>query len=295
MRIIYIMGPGRGGSTLLERVLNSAPGVFALGEFHTFWRMNHKDLVCSCGSSVPRCPFWNEVIATARVGHKELNALRHGEDTIVRTKYLVKTRFSLPRIAADPAVRSFIEQQRVLFEAISKVSGCNTLVDSSKSAPRAWIMGTMPEVSILHLYRNATDTIVSWRLPKWDKGLNAPMRKMSIQKAAFEWWRIEDFGRRLGRCHPVCRINYEDFVASPAEVLNNISDESVRDLAVQIAWLDRQTLRPSPCYHSLNGNPDRYDTGPITIGPRKARLGELSSPERLLIRAVGGPLTALYR
>ncbi|HUZ92328.1 MAG TPA: sulfotransferase [Methylocella sp.] len=294
MRIIYIMGPGRGGSTLLERVLNSAPAAFALGEFHTFWRIEHKDLVCSCGSPVPRCSFWNEVIETAGVGRAELNALRRGEDAIVRTKYLVKRRFSLPGIAADPAVRSFIELQRVLFETISTVSGCETLVDSSKATQRAWILATMQEVSILRLYRNATDTIVSWRLPKWDKGLNTPMRKMSIQRAAFEWWRIENFGRRLGRSYPITRINYEEFVASPKDVLNDINDESIRDLTAQIAWLDERTVNPSQCYHSLNGNPDRYETGPITIGPPKVRHGELPSREVPLIRAVGGLLTALY-
>lgn len=294
VHIIYIMGPGRGGSTLLERVLNSAPTAFALGEFHTFWRMDHKDLVCSCGSPVLRCSFWNEVIETAGVGRAELNALRCGEDAIVRTQYLVKRRFSLPGIAADPAVRSFIELQRVLFEAISTVSGCETLVDSSKSAPRAWILAAVQDVSIIHLYRNATDTIVSWRLPKWDTGLNAPMRKMSIQRAAFEWCRIENFGRRLGRCYPLSRINYEEFVASPKDVLNNIKDGSIRHVTAQIAWHDEHTAIPGRCYHSLNGNPDRYETGPITIGPRRVRYGELPSRERPFIRAVGGLLTAFY-
>ena len=294
MRIIYIMGPGRSGSTLLERVLNSAPTAFALGEFRNFWCMEHKDLICSCGSPVLRCSFWNEVIETAGVGRAELNALLRGEDAIVRIKYLVKRRFCLPGIVADPAVRSFIEPQRVLFEAISTVSGCETLVDSSKSTSRAWILAAVQDVSIIHLYRNATDTIVSWRLPKWDKGLNAPMRKMSIQRAAFEWWKIENFGRRLGRCYPLSRINYEEFVASPRDVLNNIKDESIRHVTAQIAWHDEQTVIPSRCYHSLNGNPDRYETGPITIGPRRVRYGDLPSRERPLIQAVGVLLTPFY-
>ncbi len=293
--IIYIMGPGRGGSTLLERVLNSAPTVFALGEFHTFWRVEHKDLICSCGSPVLRCSFWNEVIETAGLGRAEWTALRRGENAIARTQYLVKKRFLLSRIAGDPAVRAFMELQTVLFEAISRVSGCETLVDSSKSAQRAWILATEPDVSIIHLYRNATDTIVSWRLPKWDKGLNAPMRTMPIQTAAIEWGKIECFGRRLARWHPLIRINYAEFAASPFAVLSSIHDDGIRHLASQIAWYDEHTVMPGQCYHSLNGNPDRYDTGPIVIGRRRVRYEALRSLELPVIRAVGGMLTAFYQ
>jgi hypothetical protein len=226
----------------------------------------------------------------SRVGRAELNALRRGEDAIVSTKYLALYFY----LESPPAVRSFIELQRLVFEAISTVSGCETLVDSSKSTPRAWILAAVRDVSIIHLYRDATDTIVSWRLPKWDKGLNAPMRKMSIQRAAFEWWKIENFGRRLGKCYPLSRINYEEFVASPKDVLNNIKDASIRHVTAQIAWHDDQTVVPSRCYHSLNGNPDRYETGPITIAPRRPRYGELPSRERPLIQAVGVLLTAFY-
>lgn len=294
MRIIYILGPGRGGSTVLERVLNSAPTAFALGEFRNFWCMEHKDLTCSCGSPVPRCSFWNEVIQTAGVGRSEFDALVRGEDAVVKTKYLVKKRFSLPEIAADPTVRSFFDLQRVLFEAIAAVSGCETVVDSSKSAPRAWILAAMQDVSVIHLFRKATDTIVSWRLPKWDPGLNAPMQKMSIQRAAVDWWKVEYLGRRLGKSYPVSRISYDEFVASPKDVLNNISDETIRQITAEIAWHDEQTVIASGGYHSLNGNPDRFEKGPITIRRRAVRFGELPSPERPLIRAVGTLLTAIY-
>lgn len=288
------MGPGRGGSTLLERVLNSVPTAFALGEFQTFWRTEHKNLFCACGCPIPRCPFWKEVVETARFGRAELNALRCGDAEIVRTKYLVKRRFLLSRIAVDPAVRAYIELQTILLDAISKVSGCETLIDSSKETQRAWILATAPDVSIIHLYRNATDTIASWRLPKWDKGLNAPMRKMSIQTAAIEWWKIECFGRKLAKWHPLIRINYEEFAASPKDVLSNIQDESIRHLTARIAWRDERTVMPGRSYHSLNGNPDRYEMGHITIVPRSVRYGELPSRELPIIRAVGGLLTAFY-
>ena len=294
MHIIYIMGPGRGGSTVLERVLNSAPSVFALGEFQTFWRTEHKNLFCACGCPVPRCAFWREVIEAARFGRSELNALRSGDAGLIRTKYLIKNRFSLSRIATDPAVRAYIELQTILLDAVSKVSGCETLIDSSKESQRAWILATAPEASIIHLYRNATDTIVSWRLLKWDKGLNAPMRKMSIQTAASEWWKIECFGRMLAKLHPLIRINYEDFAVSPKAVLNSIPDENIRQLAARVAWRGADTVMPGACYHSLNGNPDRYDTGPIVIGPRRVRYEELPSLERPFIRAIGGLLTAMY-
>ena len=38
VKVLFILGTTRCGSTILENVLGSAPGFFAAGEIHMLWR-----------------------------------------------------------------------------------------------------------------------------------------------------------------------------------------------------------------------------------------------------------------
>ena len=64
-KVTYILGAGRSGSTVLERLLSSAPGVVGTGEIATLWRRTLSALTCSCGAPAPDCPFWVDVRAKA--------------------------------------------------------------------------------------------------------------------------------------------------------------------------------------------------------------------------------------
>jgi len=295
MRIIYIAGSGRSGSTLLERVLNSAPSTFALGEFHSLWRLEMKDLLCSCGARIPACSFWSQVIKVTGIGNREIARLRQLERTVVRTPYLLKKRFDLSRIASDRGIREFISIQDRLFGDIAKLAGAETLIDSSKAAPRAWILATKPNVTIVHLYRSAADVICSWRRSKWDRALNGPIRKMSIASAAREWAKAERMIRTLANRRPVERLNYWHFATEPRRALRRTLGLSYDDVIDRIQWCDESTVLPSTSYHSLNGNPDRYDKGTILIEPRKRNMDDLTRVERYKISLLASALDCLYR
>ncbi len=52
--LLYIGGVGRSGSTLVERVLNEAPEVHAMGETHHLWERGiTADQLCGCGIGEP--------------------------------------------------------------------------------------------------------------------------------------------------------------------------------------------------------------------------------------------------
>ena len=70
-KITYILGAGRSGSTVLERLLSSAPDVVGVGEVATLWRQPLSDLTCSCGAPAPECAFWTDV--RAKVGFQTVH------------------------------------------------------------------------------------------------------------------------------------------------------------------------------------------------------------------------------
>jgi hypothetical protein len=75
LRVGYIGGTGRSGSTLLELILGSLPGFVAVGELYAIWSegvvLNHR---CGCGEPFGACPFWTAVGERAFGGWKTLDA-----------------------------------------------------------------------------------------------------------------------------------------------------------------------------------------------------------------------------
>ena len=62
VRVLFLGGLGRSGTTLLERLLGQLPGVSPLGEVVHLWQ---RDLVdderCGCGDRFSACGFWQKV------------------------------------------------------------------------------------------------------------------------------------------------------------------------------------------------------------------------------------------
>jgi hypothetical protein len=60
--IVYIAGAGRSGSSILDRVPGTLPGVVCCNELRPVWRAGfHDDLPCACGQSFRAGPFWGRV------------------------------------------------------------------------------------------------------------------------------------------------------------------------------------------------------------------------------------------
>jgi hypothetical protein len=64
--IIYIVSPGRSGSTLVGSVLGLAADHVYVGELRGVWREGLKEnQACGCGQRFRECPFWSNVFARA--------------------------------------------------------------------------------------------------------------------------------------------------------------------------------------------------------------------------------------
>jgi len=259
--ITYVLGSGRSGSTVLERLLASAPRVTAVGEIATLWRRPLKKLTCSCGAPAPDCAFWADMRAKVGLTDTALGELAALETTVVRHKAFISDALRGATWAARPEAQRFLAVQSDLFSAIAEATGAQRIVDSSKAGPRAWALSALPNVSILHLRRHPGHVAASWRRVKHDPSLGGPMRRPSYPAIAREWLTAEISARRLAAIHPVTRLDYELLTDDPAAALRHLGP-----LAEGVA-LDGRSFAPDPDYHSLNGNPDRFDRGRITLKP----------------------------
>ncbi len=292
--LIYISGSGRSGSTLLERVLHSSNNVFALGEFHCLWRLALEHINCSCGARFTDDPFWREVMERAQFGHPEFSRLRQLEAQVARSGLLLRSGFSLARLREDPAVGEFVAMQQHLFAAIRAVSGKPILIDSSKAGPRAWLLATDPGTSVIHLYREPGDVIASWQSAKFDPGLGDAMQRLGIADAARDWWKVEQLARLLARRRPVFQLDYAKLCAAPREAIAALAAHCGLSSSLVPQWLGPDRFAQGDGYHSLNGNPDRFDRGPVRIASRPASRDSLPSRTRQQIGIVAAMLRAAY-
>lgn len=281
-QVTYILGAGRSGSTVLERLLASAPGVVGVGEVATLWRRPLAELTCSCGAPAPECGFWTEVRAKAELSETVLRGLAKIEARTIRHHKLALDAICGAKWADRGDAIQFIALQKDLFSAISEVSGASRIIDSSKAGPRAWALSRMEGVSILHLRRNPGDVAASWRRGKHDPSLGGPMRRPSFPAIAREWLAAEISARRLGAVRPVLRLDYEMLTTDPHAALRRLGP-----IAVDVR-LEGRSFTPDPNYHSLNGNPDRFHRGQITLQPAAAPT--LPRHDAALARLTGAAL-----
>lgn len=281
-RLVYIMGYGRSGSTLLDILLGSHPDIQSVGELVYFDRWRREGLSCSCGKRLDECDFWRRV--QEQYAGPNLDA--HG-----RIGEAVERRSRLPSLLLEllPAqlLQDYRESRRCLLEAIAEVSGKRVVVDSSKSAGRA--MGralaledlTEADVKILFLVRDSR--AVAWstmRGPATEEFKYAGGSKFKLALRASGSWALTNavclwLTRRFDSKN-VCLVRYEDLVTDPARELLRIGQSIDVDLEpVILAVRDGEPVQVG---HNIGGNRLRFDSG-IVIREDAEWMDKM--PERL--------------
>ncbi len=87
--ILYIIGSGHSGSTLLDMLLGGHSKIVGVGEFRMFSNQKQKleNQICTCGKKILDCSFWKKVSQTIEEC-PTLNIKRKGLDSFLgREKY----------------------------------------------------------------------------------------------------------------------------------------------------------------------------------------------------------------
>jgi hypothetical protein len=68
VRVLYVMGQDRSGSTILGSVLGSVDRFVHVGELRQLWFQGYiRGALCGCRLPTPDCPFWGRVVSSAGV------------------------------------------------------------------------------------------------------------------------------------------------------------------------------------------------------------------------------------
>ncbi len=300
LRVVFIGGQGRSGSTLLERALGEMPGVVSVGETVHLWDRGLRDNeLCGCGQPFSSCPFWTNVGDVAFGGWDRVDA-----ESAVDLRFSVDRNRYLPllmRPTLSPAYRRrherYLERLNRLYQAISEVSGARTIIDSSKHASYALLLSRMPglDLRLLHVVRDSRAVAHAWTktVARPEAG-GIPMPVYGPAKAAVLWDVQNSVIEQLGHRHAYLRVRYEDFVKAPKDALLEAARfTGVDDDARMLSMLEGDTLHLGPS-HTVAGNPMRFVSGEVTIRSDETWQAEMPTVRQRFVNALTLPLPRHY-
>lgn len=267
LQVLYITGAGRSGSTILDRVLGSLPGVGSFNELNNVLEHGFKlNWGCACGHAFQHCSYWHGVAERAGLDDATIERgiqLSHRFD---RTRMFPVLYSGLMTTRTRLALTEYRMILRRMLRAMSAQANLDTIVDSSKMPTRALVLAGVKGVSVrvIHLVRDPRAVASAWRNAKFDPGKAEAMDRYSVRRTLLFWAARQLLSERLSRKLPYIRLRYEDFASHPAETLGDI-------FGFVPGWSDRDSPISSngevrlSSIHSVSGNPDRFATGVTRI------------------------------
>jgi hypothetical protein len=233
LKVIYIAGDGRSGSTLLDRLIGAYPGVFSCGELGNLLESTASyEQLCACGSHAQQCGFWCSVLAhwSATVPDFTEREYRSLQRRYERLRTLLRPHNEDELTMEDPRFARYAEYTGALFSAVADLSGAVVIVDSSKSPARALALSRVPglDVCMLHLVRDVRGVAYSLRKlsasrPGEPRPLH-PSRRSNLRFAG-TWAIVNFFCERVRPKIPGPNLftRYEDYTADPDGMLRAVA------------------------------------------------------------------------
>ena len=303
IRVLYIGGSGRSGSTLLERVLGQLPRFCAVGELVHLWRRGVRDNeLCGCGIPFRGCPFWDQVGKEAFGGWENLDvdevlALQETVDRHRFIPFMLATSLS-PRY--ERRASRYSAYLTRLYRAIHEVAESRVIVDSSKSAPFAFLLRRVQglDLRVVHLVRDSHGVAFSWtrRVPRPEvRGGGAYMPTYHPARAGLEWITDNLLFHVLGTTGvPHTLLRYETLVRDPRTQIQRILDlQEERAETSDLEFVHDGYVEVEGS-HSVSGNPMRFHRGRVPLRVDDEWRRKMDRNDRVLVSAITWPLLARY-
>ena len=198
------------------------------------------------------------------------------------------------------APTGFWEITEHLYTAIRDVSGRQVVVDSSKLATYLTMLAHLSsmDVYVVHLVRDPRAVAHSWlRSRIADPDGRTTMPRVGTVKSAVAWiiknGAVEWVALRMGL--PYIRVRYEDLVAEPARIVEQLRSGVLRDAGLELQearYLEENDIKLD-VFHSISGNPMRFQQGRMSIVEDAAWKGG-SRSRKAIVAALTFPLRWRY-
>lgn len=249
VKILYIVGDARCGSTLLQHLMARQAGVCALGEVQRLGDLVRQGQACVCGRQLNECSFWSSV--ASRLG-LPLDSLATGVQRVPwQSRWGTAIEIGTAWLGHGALARTLLRREGAVARcclAIDRVAGLLTgsavVVDSSKIPSH-----------FLHMYLAAPAIVSPIFLVRDGRGIVwSKMKRSNIdaEEAISRWLRSSRMLLAVRQLvAPPMRklVHYEELCRNPRQVLEQILGRT--GLAVQAPVLGAMMTQR----HDLGGSP----------------------------------------
>jgi len=301
MKVVYVAGLGRSGSTLLDRIIGEMPEFTSLGEFRDIFDgqplSTHR---CACGLAMPDCPFWTgivpEVLDLIGVDAEGLHELLYSTS---RQRYLPRLLMEKRQGHQRGPVPAYARYLHDVYERVVARSGRPSIMDSSKSPSDVLLLANHPDIDLylVHLVRDPRGTAYSWSRPKDDPGKDGVTIPIYSPLVSSRKWLGHNLATEvflhavLGERYQLVR--YEDLMADPHQALRRMVTRFGSDPSA-LPLVGERSVELGPC-HVVGGNPMRFSSGTMSLELDARWRADMSTGDRLLATIPALPLLRRYR
>lgn len=152
MNIIFILGSGHCGSTVLDMLLSQDEHIFGIGEMNKI----RADLPCTCGKEKHVCPIWKKIML-----HEEWHSFQIKQRTA--DFFCRKHNFIF---FEDDSIEEYVKRLESFYRFLGDLTGDTVIVDSSKKAEKVKVFLQYQEKGfhpvIIHMYRDPRAVVWSF-------------------------------------------------------------------------------------------------------------------------------------
>ena len=301
VKVLYIAGFGRSGSTILGNVLGEIEGFFHGGEFNFIWERNLiENRLCGCGAPFDECEVWGSVLERAfgRMDGVDAREMARLQVSGMRTRHLPLMFSTRGRRMLTSRLGKFMGCLQTLYGAVKAVTGSRVIVDSSKLPAYGYMLGMIPSIDlyIVHLVRDPRAVAYSWlrKRSQPDTDRLTYMLRMNIVKSSLLWdvWNASSEVLWRASSGRYMRLRYEDFVEDPQRALADILG-MLHENTCRLGFLDERGVKLG-ISHTVSGNPNRFQTGTVRLRPDDEWASRMKLHNKMLVTLLTLPLLPRY-
>lgn len=300
VRLVYVAGSGRSGSTLVALALASIDGWMTVGEVRMGLAGFLRDDRCGCGARFRTCPFWTAVMTEAFGGFDAdlLGELLDLQQSVAQNRHTPLLALPWPGAGFRRRLDRLSGRLARLYAAVQRVSGATVIVDSSKTPAFFYAISRAPDIVpyVAHVVRDSRAVAFS-NLRKVgdpaaaDRVVYMPRQDLVTTSVAWDLknlWISEIIRRRW----PVVTVRYEDFVSEPDRELRRVVSmvEPQRPFRSPFA----HGRLPERVHHTAGGNPMRFRQGELAVRPDEEWRTRMKGGQRHFVTWLTWPVLNRY-
>lgn len=266
--VIYILGAGNSGSTMLSMVLGAHSNAASVGELPRLDQYRALDLECSCGAPVSRCELWGAIDNPPRQGRPA--------PITPTASWLALWRYRRDCLRRDPYYLDVVARNIDIYRQIAEETGKQVIVDAAKDPLRLYYLFRSGHVRLLPI----------WVVRDGRAYIDSMKRRgrMSVFRATFRWARMnftaEKVVRFMSGGTDIMRVDYSEFANDPEACVRRICETAGLGYEPEMLEYYKQT------FHNIAGTRTRKSLKPIS--PQEGWRERLSPLSRLVFTLIGG-------